>query len=99
MALDCICNQYHFRSNDDSVNARSALLIVSLIAEVLIIVGAGLILFAQKKVGFYLMIACAAIGLVINIFGGVGVVKSIISAVLCPLITYLFMQKDWDSFR
>ena len=34
------------------------LLIVSLIAEVLIIVGAGLILFAQKKVGFYLMIAC-----------------------------------------
>ena len=75
------------------------LLIVSLIAEVLIIVGAGLILFAQKKVGFYLMIACAAIGLVINIFGGVGVVKSIISAVLCPLITYLFMQKDWDSFR
>ena len=36
------------------------------------------------------MIACAAIGLVINIFGGVGVVKSIISAVLCPLITYLF---------
>ena len=46
------------------------LLIVSLIAEVLIIVGAGLILFAQKKVGFYLMIACAAIGLVINIFGG-----------------------------
>ena len=75
------------------------LLIVSLIAEVLIIVGAGLILFAQKKVGFYLMIACAAIGLVINIFGGVGVVKSIISAVLCPLITYLFMQKDWDSFQ
>ena len=70
-----------------------------LIAEVLIIVGAGLILFAQKKVGFYLMIACAAIGLVINIFGGVGVVKSIISAVLCPLITYLFMQKDWDSFQ
>ena len=68
------------------------LLIVSLI-------GAGLILFAQKKVGFYLMIACAAIGLVINIFGGVGVVKSIISAVLCPLITYLFMQKDWDSFQ
>ena len=63
------------------------LLIVSLIAEVLIIVG------------FYLMIACAAIGLVINIFGGVGVVKSIISAVLCPLITYLFMQKDWDSFQ
>lgn len=75
------------------------LLIVSLIAEVLIIVGAGLILFAQKKVGFYLMIACVAIGLVINIFGGVGVAKSIISAVLCPLITYLFMQKDWDSFR
>ncbi len=75
------------------------LLIVSLIAEVLIIVGAGLILFAQKKVGFYLMIACATIGLVINIFGGVGVVKSIISAVLCPLITYLFMQKDWDSFQ
>ena len=70
-----------------------------LIAEVLIIVGAGLILFAQKKVGFYLMIACAAIGLVINIFGGVGVAKSIISAVLCPLITYLFMQKDWDSFQ
>ena len=61
------------------------LLIVSLIAEVLIIVGAGLILFAQKKVGFYLMIACAAIGLVINIFGGVGVVKSIISAVPYPL--------------
>ena len=39
------------------------LLIVSLIAEVLIIVGAGLILFAQKKVGFYLMIACAATSL------------------------------------
>ena len=37
------------------------LLIVSLIAEVLIIVGAGLILFAQKKLGFYLMIAHAII--------------------------------------
>jgi hypothetical protein len=98
MALDCICNQYHFRSNDDSVNAHSATADCQPHCRS-IIVGAGLILFAQKKVGFYLMIACAAIGLVINIFGGVGVVKSIISAVLCPLITYLFMQKDWDSFQ
>ena len=83
------------------INIISGVMMIPLmlIAEVLIIVGAGLILFAQKKVGFYLMIACAAIGLVINIFGGVGVVKSIISAVLCPLITYLFMQKDWDSFQ
>ena len=82
------------------INIISGVMMIPLmLIQPLLIVGAGLILFAQKKVGFYLMIACAAIGLVINIFGGVGVVKSIISAVLCPLITYLFMQKDWDSFQ
>jgi len=74
------------------------LLFFSAIGTVLIIVGVCMILFKQKKLGFYIICGTVAIVLVFNIIGGNGIILSIISAVIMPGITYLFMKPTWDSF-
>ncbi len=43
--------------------------------------------------------ALAGNALVGLISGIIGIITSIIIAAICPLITYLFMKKDWDMFE
>lgn len=66
---------------------------------VVFVVGIALILFKQKKLGFYMMCAMTAITFILNVVTGAGIVTSIISAVLSPLVTYLFMKETWDQFQ
>lgn len=81
------------------VRGGFAIVTVSLVCSALIIAGTAVLLFARKKVGFYLMCACALLGLIMNIVIGNNLIVSIISAVLCPLITFLLMRKEWDAFQ
>lgn len=71
--------------------------LLSLVVEVILIVGVAMLLFKGKKIGFYLLVACAVIGLILNLISGAAIVKSIISAVVMPLITYLLIKKQWDE--
>lgn len=80
------------------VRGGFAIITVSLVCSALIIAGTAMLLFARKRVGFYLMCACALVGLVMNIVIGNNLVLAIISAILCPLITFLLMRKEWDAF-
>lgn len=66
-------------------------------AEVLILIGVGLLLFKQKKVGFYIICAVVVVNLVVNIVLGVGIIRSVISAVIMPLITFLCLKSQWDE--
>lgn len=75
------------------------LITLCLISSALIIAGTAILLFTRKKLGFYLMCACALINLILNIVMGNNLVIAIISAVLCPLITFLLMRKEWDAFQ
>lgn len=81
------------------VTGGYAIVTVSLVCSALIIAGTAILLFARKKLGFYLMCACALLGLIMNIVIGNNLIVSIISAVLCPLITFLLMRKEWDAFQ
>lgn len=71
--------------------------ILSLVAEVVLIVGVAMLLFSGKKIGFYLMVACAVAGLILNLIAGEAIARSIVSAVLCPLITYLLIKNQWNE--
>ncbi len=72
---------------------------VSVILEVILIVGVCMLLFKQKKMGFYILIGTSVLNLIINVVGGQGIVKSLISAILFPLITYALMRSSWDQFE
>lgn len=81
------------------VKGGVVVILLSLACSALMIAGTAMLLFARKKVGFYLMCACALAGLVMNIVMGNNLVLAIVSAVLCPLITFLLMRKEWDAFQ
>ena len=65
----------------------------TVIAGIVMVVGIALLLFKQKKVGFYLMIAVAAVGLVVNI------IFAIVSALISPAITYYFITKNTNVIK
>ena len=75
---------------------------ISVILQIIITVSIGSLLFARKKIGLVLIFALAALGFIVNMVTyaitaqlGVGnIVKAIISAILMPVITYLFAKND-----
>lgn len=73
--------------------------LISMALIVVFLVGVCLLLFKTQKLGFYLICGAQAASAVVNIITGAGVVASVVSAVLMPLITYLLMKSTWDQFN
>lgn len=75
---------------------------IGVILQIVITVSIGILLFAHKKIGLVLIFAFAALGFIVSMVTyavtaqlGVGnIVKAIISAILMPVITYLFAKND-----
>lgn len=73
---------------------------IGVILQIVITVSIGILLFAHKKIGLVLIFAFAALGFIVSMVTyavtaqlGVGnIVKAIISAILMPVITYLFAK-------
>lgn len=72
--------------------------ILTLVLEAILIFGVVLMLFKQKKLGFYLVCGMAAFTLVLNIIGGSNLILSIVSAVVMPGITFLFIRNDFSEW-
>lgn len=68
-------------------------------AEVLVVVGAAMLLFPRKKMGFYLICGGAVVSLIVNVILGNNVVTSVIQAVLMPLIIWLLIKNTWYEFQ
>lgn len=75
------------------------LLWVNVITEIILVVGVCLLLFGKKKVGFYLMCACAVISFVVNLISGTNIASAIVGLILCPSITYLLLKDGWEKFQ
>ncbi|MGN1030672.1 MAG: zinc-ribbon domain-containing protein [Butyricicoccaceae bacterium] len=69
----------------------------AIVCGILLLWGARQLLKFQKK-GFQLIIIGCVIAMVVNILSGMGIVSSVISAALCPLITYFFMSRNQGIF-
>lgn len=76
----------------------SPVLWISVIAGILIIVGA-IMLLQTKKIGFYLICGAAVVGLIVNVINGRNIFMALISAVVMPLIIYLLMKNTWNQFE
>ncbi len=72
---------------------------LALATSIVFTVGVGIILFKQQKLGLWLMCGAQVVGLILSIITGGNIVTALVQAVLAPLITYLFMRPDWDSFK
>lgn len=88
------------------INATSGR-IPSVILAIGGIVGLAILLFAQKKIGFYILCGFYAISLFVGIFEGVtsgtdvvmSIVMSVIGSLLVPGITYLVLRKQFSSLK
>ena len=75
---------------------------IGVILQIVITVSIGILLFAHKKIGLVLIFAFAALGFIVSMvtysiaaqLSAVNIVKAIISAILMPVITYLFAKND-----
>ena len=73
--------------------------IYTILAGIVMVGGIALLLFKQKKVGFYLIVAVTAVGIVCNILNGVNIAFALISAVVSPAITYYFINKNSSCIK
>ena len=72
---------------------------ICLIAEIIVIIGIALLLFQQRKLGFYLIVVMAVISAIFNIVSGINIALSLISAIIMPAITYYFISKNSHIIR
>lgn len=68
--------------------------IILKLSSIVIVAGAAMILFKQRKVGLYMIIAMDAIGCIVNITYHVNVVYALISSGLNVAISYYFVNKN-----
>lgn len=71
----------------------------SVVLEAILILGVALLLFRQRKMGFYIICAVAVATLIVNIAQGTNVGTSVLSSFLMPLIIYLLMRSTWNEFH
>lgn len=69
--------------------------------------GICLLLFKQKRKGFYIMCICCVLSFLVGSYQGinegtnvfVSIGMSLIGAALIPAITYTFIRKQWDKLQ
>lgn len=80
--------------------------IATVIVAIVSLIGLCILLFAQKRAGFILTCCCYVLSFVIAVAGSlssgnllVSIVMSLIGSLLVPVITWLFIRKDWASLH
>ena len=77
----------------------AVILILCLVVEVAMIAGVGILLFRAEKRGFYIILVSQVVGVVLNLLAGTFGIRTIVGAVVCPLITYLFLVNQWEELE
>ena len=84
--------------------AYFVLMLVTVILEVAIIVGAATLLFKKKKVGFFIICGCQVVNVILSFVLGAmqgnavsSGVKTIGSAIISVLILYFAIKNYWDQ--
>ncbi len=83
------------------------LCVLSFLLEIALLVGVAMMLFKQKKLGFYIICGTAVAVFILNLvtYGMLGAltagnfVRALIYLIVSPLITYLFARADWDKLN
>ena len=80
---------------------------LSVVIAVVSLAGLCVLLFAQKKAGYVLMCACYVLSFLVGVSQGLtgeanvvaAVVMSFIGSALVPVITWLFLRRDWAALN
>ena len=80
------------------------LMIVSIIVEIAVIVGAATLLFKKKKLGFFIICGCQVVNVILSFITGAIVgtaastgVRAIGSAIISVVILYFAIKNYWDQ--
>ncbi len=68
-------------------------------AELFMIIGIALLLFKQKKTGFYIIAAVSVVCCIVNIISSARIIYPIVTAIISPAITYYFISKNSDVIK
>lgn len=82
-----------------SIGILGAVGIYTVVAGIIAVIGVCLLLFKKKRIGFYILIVLAVVGLVVNIKVGANIVMSILSAIIAPALTFFFISKNQDVIK
>lgn len=64
-----------------------------ILAALVQMLGIGLMLFKQKKEGFYVQCGVVIVGTLVNIINGINIIFALVSAIVSPAITYYLIFK------
>lgn len=80
--------------------------IPSVIIALASLAGLAILLFAQKKADYILMCCCYVLSFLVAVTGSLSsgnllasIVMSLIGSLLVPVITWLFIRRDWAQLR
>lgn len=65
--------------------------VITIVLSIILMLGIGLMLFKQKKEGFYIQCGVSVGSFILNMTQGTNLIFALISAVLSPIITYYFV--------
>lgn len=65
----------------------------AILAALVQMLGIGLMLFKQKKEGFYVQCGVVIVGTLVNIINGINIIFALVSAIASPAITYYLIFK------
>lgn len=72
---------------------------ISVILSAAYVAGIALLLFKQKKMGFFLMCGTQVISIIYSIFSGANIILALVSAIIPVAIVYFLMKPNWDAFQ
>ena len=80
--------------------------IPSVIIALVSLAGLAILLFAQKRAAYILMCCCYVLSFLVAVTGSLSsgnllasIVMSLIGSLLVPVITWLFIRRDWAQLR
>lgn len=73
-------------------------LVLVLLLQILLVISICIMLFFQKIIGFYIMCICAVVICIANIVLGNNPLMALLSAIIVPGITLLFLSNNSKEF-
>ncbi len=68
-----------------------------LVVGIGVIVGIAILLFAKKKLGYFVCCGCGVVTFIVNLLLGVNIFTAVWGLVGFPLITFLVLKSQWNE--
>ncbi len=95
--LALVVNVFTLFSNYRTITLIGGVGYFILVLQLVLIAGIAVMLFARKKIGYFICCGCGIVTFILNLTLGVNILLAIWGLVAFPVITFLFLKSQWNE--